>query len=361
MEEGPTVPTQQRAWVNTKRGSPAEAIVLTNDWPVQKDLAPGEVLVSVSAAALNPVGYKFFRVLPNFLAGRPRVAEYDLSGIIVDSNGTNFKNGDNVFGWVPSYLLKKTNRGALCEYSKLSSEWLVKRPPNISPIEAAGVALVGLTAYSAIVHYLDLQAGQRIFINGGSTSVGTYAIQLAKIKGAHVTASASAKNEQFVRGLGADDFVDYTSVNLPVYLEQLVLQNGRKFDHILEAVGLSDPSLYTGSGAYLSPMGDYLTVGPWPNSMSELGNIFKTVVFMLLPRFLGGVRAPYRIIGKSRPQNKDLEQLQEYLTAGSLKPAVDSVFDFENALKAYERLMTKRVTGKVVVKVDPSLEWNQPS
>lgn len=80
-----------------------------------------------------------------------------------------------------------------------------KRPPNVTAIQAAGLTLVGLTAYKAVVDIADVQAGQRVFVNGGSSSVGAISIQISKIKGAHVAASASARNEQFVRQLGADE------------------------------------------------------------------------------------------------------------------------------------------------------------
>jgi len=167
-------------------------------------------------------GYKLFRLLPNIMAGRPRVAEYDLSGVVVDANGTRFKNGDHVFGWVPSskhrnpraftlFLTtyqdqaRSTNQGALMEYCKLSANWLVNRPPNVTPIQSASFSLTGLTAYEVIFNRCDVQPGQRLFINGGSTSVGIFAIQLAKIRGAHVTVSASGGKEDLLRSLGADE------------------------------------------------------------------------------------------------------------------------------------------------------------
>ena len=106
---------------------------------------------------------------------------------------------------VTADLLWKTDQGALSQYCKLSTDWLEKRPPNVTPTQAAGFALAGLTAYDAVVNSANIQADQRVFINGGSSSVGAFAIQISKIKGAHVTTSASAKNEAFVRHLGADE------------------------------------------------------------------------------------------------------------------------------------------------------------
>ncbi|KIJ32415.1 hypothetical protein M422DRAFT_265744 [Sphaerobolus stellatus SS14] len=100
---GPVIPQTQRAWLVIKRGTPSKAVVLKKDFPVPKHakLKKGEVIVKVHAGALNPVGWKVMLVLPNFLARRPHIAEHDLAGIIVDPNGSHFKAGDEVFGWIP--------------------------------------------------------------------------------------------------------------------------------------------------------------------------------------------------------------------------------------------------------------------
>ncbi|KAJ3503222.1 hypothetical protein NLJ89_g8531 [Agrocybe chaxingu] len=270
-------PDIQRAWVNVRRGTPAEALVLKSDWPVSKKLAPGEVLLKVHAAALNPIGYKFFAVLP-FFARRPRVPEYDLSGVVVDTNKTRFREGDEVYGWVPSKQFRY-KEGALCQYVKVSEDWIVPRPHNVTPTQAAGLTLAGQTAYTALMRRINIQPGQHIFVNGGSTAVGAFAIQLAKIRGAKVTASASGRNEEFVRRMGADKFVDYTKESVLEYMESFARTSNSKFDYILEAVGIR-----------------------------------------------------------------------------SLRPIVDSVYDFDDALKAYDRIMSKRATGKVVVRVDTTSE-----
>ncbi len=95
--------------------------------------------------------------------------------------------------------------GALAEYTKVSASRAVIRPKNVTPTEASGFPIAGLTAYQALFHMAKLEEGQSVFINGGSTAVGSFAIQLAKARGARVAVSASGKNEQYVRGLGADE------------------------------------------------------------------------------------------------------------------------------------------------------------
>lgn len=164
--------------------------------------------------------------LPSFLLKRLVSTEFDLAGVVVDGNGTDLKEGDEVFGWIPlsessaahplyvflTPLLRmrtdqnlSTGQGALSQYTRLPAVNVVLRPKNVTPTEASGFTVAGLTAYQALFDLAKLEAGQSVFVNGGSTAVGSFAIQIAKAKGAHVAASASAKNEQYVRGLGADE------------------------------------------------------------------------------------------------------------------------------------------------------------
>lgn len=98
----------------------------------------------------------------------------------------------------------KTRQGSLAEYVTLPAEHLALRPANITPTQAAGVPLVTLTAYQALFEFAKLEPGQSLFVNGGSTSVGAAAIQLAKSIGCKVTTTTSSRNEEFVKSLGAD-------------------------------------------------------------------------------------------------------------------------------------------------------------
>ena len=162
------------------------------------------------------------KMLPNLFAKRPHIAEHDFSGVIVNSNGTKFSNGDDVYGWipvgefihsrelkfnntVPSELQSETRQGALAEYIRVPTDYFGLRPSNITPVQAAGITLAALTSYQALIHVGKLESEQTVFINGGSTAVGAFAIQIAKAKGVRVVATASGKNEAFVRKMGADE------------------------------------------------------------------------------------------------------------------------------------------------------------
>lgn len=160
--------------------------------------------------------------LPGFLLRRLIGVDLDLAGTVIDGNGAAFKEGDEVFGWIllcgsnsprstlslphtPAAQYIRSGQGALAQYARLPAAGFTLRPKNTTPTQAAGFGVAGQTAYHALLGLAALEAGQSVFVNGGSTAVGAFAIQIAKAKGARVSASASAKNEQYVRGLGADE------------------------------------------------------------------------------------------------------------------------------------------------------------
>jgi len=302
---------------------------------------------------LNPVGYKLMKVAPNWLAKRPYIAEHDLSGVVVDANGCEeLKFGDEVYGWIPSTEQFKTHQGALAQYAAVPAVNLVHRPPNLSEVQAAGVTLTSMTALLALDE-AKLEEGQTLFVNGGSTAVGSFAIQLAKLRGARVVASASKKNESFVRSLGADEFIDYTSVG-PLHTHLAQSPPSTKYNVMLEAVGMFDPSLYTHSSAYLAPNGVFVTVGPMPQHILSLNTLtqgLKLVGAMTLPSFLTGIKPKYKII-MVKPKQEDLKRLHAYFSEGKIKATVDSVYAFEDALKAYDKIISGGARGKVTVNVD---------
>ncbi|TFK43001.1 hypothetical protein BDQ12DRAFT_677157 [Crucibulum laeve] len=285
----------QRAWVVTCRGTPEEALSLRTDWPVPQKLEPGEVLVKVEAGALNPAGWKMMRMMPNFVFPRPHVAEFDFAGTIANANGTELFEGDAVYGFIPVEITQKTRQGALAEYIRIPEDYVVPRSTNLTAIEASGLAAASQTAYQAIYVQGQLSPGQIVFINGGSSAVGAFVIQLAKGIGAKVVATASAKNEVFVRKMGADEFIDYTKLDLAKYLVEHA--PSPKFNLIFDAVGLIDPSLYTHSEAYLQCGGIFITSGPLPkNTSAEIWTLLKTVVALVTPAILGGTRRKYECV-----------------------------------------------------------------
>ncbi|KAF8162895.1 hypothetical protein B0H34DRAFT_299067 [Crassisporium funariophilum] len=348
-----TLPDEQCAWVVQHQGPPRKALCLKTDWPVPKTLVKGEVLVKVQAAALNPAGWKLM-ALPDLVYRRPHVAEFDLAGVIVDGNGSQFSAGDPVYGWVPSGIQRKTGQGALTQYVRMPASDLVIRPSNISPVEAAGVTIAAMTSYQAIYSIAQVQPGHTVFVNGGSSACGAFAIQFAKAKGARVVATASGRNEDFVRKMGADQFVDYTKAPLHRYLSEH--KPDPKYHVIYDAVGLVDPSLFVNSEKYLAPDGLFISTGPMPKNISipEIWKLLRTFGAVWAPSLLGGVNRRYVWISMDN-NNQDMIAIQKLLADGAIKPIVDSTYQFEDALKAYDRIMSSRAVGKIVVKVDRTL------
>ncbi|KAG1826965.1 NAD(P)-binding protein [Suillus subaureus] len=351
----PNLPKTQRAWRAVKRGKPSESLVFQTDVAIPP-LSPGEVLVKVHAAALNPVGWKIMSTTPNILAKRPITPEHDFAGVVVNANGTEFSAGDEVIGFIPVPLQLKTGQGALSEYTKLPATHLVLKPPNVSAIEACGLPVAGETAFQALVSIGKLQAGQSVFVNGGSSAVGMNAIYIAKALGAKVVTSASSRNEQFCRNAGADEFLDYTSKPLH---EQLVENPPLpKFDIIFDAVALVDPALYKHSNAYMKPEGVFISTGPWPDlkwgGSTGVSKLLSLGYEIMSHRTSAVLMQTYSMVSVTHnPQ--DLAKLRDLMAEGKLKLVVDSVYGFKDVLSAYERIMTSRATGKVVVKVDGSL------
>ncbi|KAK0470504.1 hypothetical protein IW261DRAFT_1516310 [Armillaria novae-zelandiae] len=343
------VPQTQKAWIINRRGEPKDVLSLRTDWPVPSKLAKGEVLVKVQAAALNPVGYKLMCLLPNFIARRPAPAEYDLAGIIEDPNDSQFKKGDSVFGLIHTLTSLKTRQGALQQYARMPAAYLVRRPENITFVEAAGVTLAAETAWQALFLCAKFEAGQTVFINGGSSSVGAFAIQIAKAKGAaRVVASASGQNQEFVKSLGADEVIDYTKQPLHEYLAQN--PPSPKFHVIFDAVALKDPSLFTNSPAYLAPGGTFVSTGA-VQGFRPFNLFLKTVWAMSWPSWLGGIPRSYKSVMLAHDVSV-LEAIRQLLEEAQIKPVVDSVYEFKDVLSAYERILTSRAKGKVVVTVD---------
>ncbi|KAJ7627536.1 hypothetical protein DFH06DRAFT_1442816 [Mycena polygramma] len=334
------------AWLVTQRGHPRDALQLKTGLPIPTQVPEGHVLLKVQAVALNPAGYKLMAAVPNFLAGRPHVAEIDVTGIVVDPNGASgLSAGDRAFGTATP------KSGVLAEYVVLPAARLVPVPPSVSAVEAAGLGGVVATAYQGLTEHLHIEPGQTVLVNGGSSAVGLAAIQIAKSMGCKVVATASGKNRDLLLSLGADEFIDYTESPLAARL--LANPPSPKFHAIFDAVGLTDPTLYLHCAAYLAPGGVYLTAGTLPKTAPEwVGMLRQLVEGFLRPVWLGGVPRKYAGFIVHLEKN-DLETVRDLVASGTVKPLVDSVhsFDRDGVLRAYDRIMSQRAVGKVVVKV----------
>jgi NADPH:quinone reductase-like Zn-dependent oxidoreductase len=161
----------------------------------------GEVLIEVRAASVNPIDWKIRRGLRE--TQLPAVLGNDVSGVVELSRADGLAEGDDVFGIAPS--------GGYAEFATAPAALIAKKPSGISHVQAASLPVAGMTAWQALFDSGGLQAGQTALVAGGAGGVGHLAVQFAKHAGAHVIATGSARNRDFVLGLGADEYIDYSS------------------------------------------------------------------------------------------------------------------------------------------------------
>src|SRR6201982_2635847 len=199
-----------RAYVLKHYGGPERSQLMDVAAPVPR---PRDILVEVRAAGLNPVDFKFRQgKLRAILRPRlPFVLGNELAGqvIAVGSDVKRFRVGDRVFARVA-----KDRAGAFAEQACVDEDDAAQMPRNLDFTAAAAVPLAGLAALQALRDELGVKPGQKVFISGGAGGVGTFAIQIAKWMGAHVTTRASPRGATLVRSLGADEVVDYTTDDL---------------------------------------------------------------------------------------------------------------------------------------------------
>src|SRR5450631_339070 len=202
-----------RAFVLTGYGAISDNVSLAEiPGPVA---GPGEVLIEVHAASLNPIDFKLvhgaLKRISNYKLPRP--FGFDASGIVISAGaGANqFKPGDAVYA-----RASRDTIGTFAEQIALAEKLVALKPTSISHVEAASLPLVGLTTLQGFER-AGARAGQRILIHAGSGGVGTFAVQYARHLGLHVTATTSSKNAEFVKSLGAERVIAYDREN---YLEQ---------------------------------------------------------------------------------------------------------------------------------------------
>ena len=188
----------------------------------------GEVLIQVKAISINPVDVKSRSgkgVYGRIKDENPLILGWDISGIVVESQDAKFKTGDAVFG-----MVQFPGHGrAYAEYVAAPASQLALKPQNITHEEAAAATLVALTAWQALVKNAQVQKGQKVLIHAASGGVGHIAVQIAKYLGATVVGTSSAKNRDFVLGLGADAHIDYHTYDWTAH--------PREFDFVLDTIG----------------------------------------------------------------------------------------------------------------------------
>ncbi|KAF1832829.1 GroES-like protein [Decorospora gaudefroyi] len=331
-------PPTMKAWqYNSTHGS-MEKNLHINDAAPQPVLHDDQILVQVHAIALNPVDYKVTEgPMPLRLIGSNLIPGLDFCGKVakVGKKVDEFQIGEYVFGAKPGALAN----GCLAQYTAVDRNMLGRLPEGVKVEDAAGAGIVGLTGYQALAP--NVKPGNKVFINGGSGGTGVYGIQIAKALGCHVTTTCSTPNIEFCKSVGADEVIDYKTTNIIETLSS----KGKIFALAVDNVG-SPPNLYKSSSSFLQPSGKFVQVG----MTASISGIKQIGGNMLLPGFLGGGRNSYQML-VSKPSADAFRQLSEWMKEGKLRGVVDSVFEWEEAPQAYEKLKTGRARGKIVVRV----------
>ncbi len=313
-------------------------------------VGPNDVLVKIIAASINPIDLKTkdggLKMLLKY--DLPLILGSDFAGVIteVGANVTAFKIGDPVYGRV-----QKNRIGTFAEYIAVDQGDIAHKPKNLNFEEAAAIPLVGLTSYQALHDVMQIQPGQKVLIQAGSGGIGTIAIQLAKLLGAYVATTTSAKNFALVKSLGADQVIDYRTENFQEVL--------RDYDYVFDTQG---GKTLEAAFKMIKPGGKVVSISGLPNArFAEEYNLplWKKLAFRFVTRKLTALekssRAEYHFLFM-KPSGAQLETLRTFIEAGTLKPIIDRVIPFSDIAEAFRYSQTGRAKGKIIVKISASPE-----
>jgi NADPH:quinone reductase-like Zn-dependent oxidoreductase len=312
----------------------------------EPEVGDGDVLVKVSAAGINPLDKMVrdgeFKRLLRYRT--PLVLGHDVAGVVtrVGSAVRDFQVGDEVYARPRDLRI-----GTFAEYIAIDQDDVAPKPASLSLHEAAALPLVSLAAWQALVDRAHVKPGQKVLVHAGSGGLGSTVIQLAKHLGATVATTASGKNAELVRSLGADVVVDYTQEDFTEVLSG--------YDVVLDSRGGDNLEK---SLTVLKPGGQAIGVAgpPDPGFAKQLGAAkFMGVVMGLLSR---KVRKQARKLGVSysflfmQANGGQLRELASLYDAGHLRPLIDKTFPFDQTLEALAYVEEGRANGKVVITLD---------
>lgn len=307
----------------------------------QPKAANGEVVVALAAASVNPVDYKLRRHGPSIAPALPAILGCDVAGTVValGAGVTDFKLGDEVYGCAGG--VAGVSGGAYAEYIAADVRLLAHKPSNLSLREAAALPLVTITAWEGLDR-AGVGAGTSVLIHGGAGGVGHIAIQLAKARGATVSAIVSSDEKAAIaRRLGADHVINYRTENVPDYVARLTA--GRGFDVVFDATGGDDLAT---SLAAARLNGHVVTiVSHYEADLAPMHakGLSLHVVFMLIPML--------HDIGRET-HGRILSAAAALAEAGKLQPLIDpESFALEDLPRAHRKAEAGRAFGKIVIDI----------
>lgn len=311
-----TPPTMMKAVVVNEYGGPEVLKYQEAPKPEPKD---GEILVRVMDAAVNPVDTYVRQGKFRGAGNPPAIIGYDIAGVVeaTGANAKKFKKGDEVYCY-----LSVMRGGGYGEFAVAKESETALKPKNISFQEAAAVPLAATTAWQALIDSAKIAKGQTVLIHGGSGGVGSFAIPIAKSRGAKVIATASTAHQATLKQLGVDQAIDYTTA---------------KFEDVAKGV---DAVLNCVRADVLG---------------RSYGVVKKGGVIVSITDEPDQAECAKRGITCSRmgahPEAKVLEELTKLIEAGKIKPIVSQTFPLAEVSKAHEQIETHHTLGKIVLKV----------
>jgi NADPH:quinone reductase-like Zn-dependent oxidoreductase len=283
---------------------------------------PGQVLVEVQAAGVNPFDVKLGSgMYKNGIPLEfPAVLGGDVAGTVaeVGEDAAGFEVGQAVYGMANA----AGGQGSFAEFTTVKAEQLAAKPASVEFVEAAALPLAAVSAYQALADHMNLKTGQKILIHGGAGGIGSLAIQIAKDIGAYVATTASADDTDFVKSLGADEVIDYQTQDFSTLLKD--------YDAVFDTVG---GETNTKSYTILKKGGALVSmVQPADEALAKQYDVKYTQQ-------------------SSKATAERLAKIAELVDSGKLKAEVDKVFPLDQAAEALEYLKTGHPRGKVVIQV----------
>jgi NADPH:quinone reductase-like Zn-dependent oxidoreductase len=322
--------TAMKAIINREYGSPDDLKLQE----VEKPVINGDgVLVRVRAASVNPLDLTLrgrpylVRLMTGLRRPKQSVPGVDVAGQVeaVGENVTQFRPGDEVFG---------TRGGAFAEFVCGGEKNFAPKPEGLTFEQAAAIPVAGCTALQALRDRGQLQPGQRVLINGASGGVGTFAVQIVKAFGAHVTGVCSTRNVDLVRSIGADQVVDYTREDFT--------QVEQQYDLIVDVVGNRSLSHLRSA---LTTKGTLVLVGA--KSGQLLGLLARVLRALVLSRFVG----QRMLFFLAKIKKEDLVFLKELIETGKVTPVIDRTYPLSEVPEAIRYLEAGHARAKVVIAV----------
>jgi NADPH:quinone reductase-like Zn-dependent oxidoreductase len=305
--------------------------------PILPTNPPGpSTLIKVAYSSINPVDYKLpeFSVFRALKMSTPAIPAGDFAGTVVSTNLPGISPGDQVFG-----RSDPPHFGALSEYVVVNGrENVVKLPEGVSMQDAATIGVAGLTAYQCIAPYI--KEGSKVLINGGSGGTGTFGIQIAKILGCRVTATCSGANVELCQSLGADEVIDYKTVDVVKHLQR----QGTQYDLLVDNVGSLE--LYWNGHDYLKADGLYINIA----GTATLAHVVNVLKVSCMPAWLGGGQRAAMFLRRKSSEG-DFAKIAQWIAEGKLRPVIEKVYSLDESAEAFARLKTGRSKGKLVIKV----------